>query len=130
MGWIMEFKKPFVKCTIPLCKRKHYAKGYCQYHYDVNCRSVYSKTQTEYKKTIKAKNKHEYSIGIHSNDFYSKLKESKISSFQYADIMTMTGWKYERVKYHIIKLIKAHKIIAVGKNLGGKNQRGIFKLVK
>lgn len=49
-GWIMEFKKVFIKCLVPGCKRKHYGKGYCEEHYNKNCRKEYRYTLEEYQK--------------------------------------------------------------------------------
>ena len=50
MGYdiVIRYKKPFVKCTVPLCKGKHYAKGYCQKHYDKICRNEYCFSLQEY----------------------------------------------------------------------------------
>ena len=139
-GWIMEFKKVFVKCLVPRCRRRHYAKGYCERHYHQNCRREYRYSLQEYqdmklaqrlKKTAKNKIDGKLEIPIKSkttNKLYQKLKEANIIVFQYKDITNIVDWKYERIKKHVLKLIKLCKIIPVGDHSGGGRKQSIFKI--
>jgi hypothetical protein len=137
-GWIIEFKKVFIRCLILGCKRKHYAKGYCEKHYHQYCRSKYCHTWNEHlnfrtSKRLKenAKNKIEEKLEISiksktTNKLYQKLKEANITVFQYKDITHIVNWKYERIKKHILLLVKLNKIMSIGRHSGGKH--AIFKI--
>lgn len=139
-GWIMEFKKIFVKCIVPGCKRKHYARGYCERHYHQNCRGEYRYSLQEYqdmklaqqlKESAKNKIKEKLEIFIKSKptkEFYQKLKEANITVFQYKDIMNIVGWKYERIKKHVLKLVKLCKIVPIGGHFGGGRKQSIFRI--
>jgi len=137
-GWIIEFKKVFVKCLVLSCKRKHYAKGYCERHYHQFCRSKYPFTLNEYlnfkvssrlKKIAKNKIEKKADIIIKNKtarNLYQEIKEADINMFRYKDIENLTGWKYEKVKKYILLLVKLHKNISIGKHSGGK--QAVFKI--
>lgn len=135
--YVIKFKKPFIKCIVPGCKRKHHARGFCEQHYGKNCRGEYRYSLKEYqdikmfqklkigKKKELPKNKEK----LIKNDLYKILKEANITTFRYKDVMNITGWKYERVKKHILRLVKDKKAISVGGHSGGKKKQSLFKMV-
>ena len=137
-GWVMEFKKVFVKCLVSSCKRKHYARGYCEMHYHQNCRGEYRYSLQEYQdmklaqrlKKIK-KNKIEKNPEISiknktAKELYQTIQGKNIIEFRYKDIVNSTGWQYEKVKKYILILTKLGKIIPVGGHFGGK--QSVFKI--
>ncbi len=130
--YVVKFKKPFIKCTVPGCDKKHYARGFCEQHYGKNCKGEYRYSLKEYKEikefqAIKTTKKEKENARIPmKNDLYQKLKETNIETFRYKDIMRITGWKYERVKKHILRLVKSGKIIPMGMHSGGKQKQSIF----
>jgi len=137
MGYdiVIRFKKVFIKCIVPLCKRKHYAKGYCEKHYHKFCRGEYRYTLQEYQniklvqrlKENKIIEKQEIPIKNKTAEkLFQKIKEANINEFQYKDIVNLTQWEYEKLKKYILLLVKLNKIIPLGKHSGGK--QSIFKI--
>lgn len=61
-----------------------------------------------------------------TKELYQRLKEANIKEFRYKDVMNLTRWKYERVKKHILKLVKEGKIRSYGSHFGGKNRKAKF----
>lgn len=140
MGYdiVVKFKKVFVKCSVPKCSRKHYARNYCEIHYHRFYRSKYCHTWNEYlnyriaqrlKETTKNEIiKPEISIKYkRTREFYQKLKEANITVFQYKDIINLVNWKYQRIKKHVLRLVKMNKIISTGGHSGGKH--AAFKII-
>lgn len=138
--YVISFRKPFVKCTILNCPRKHYAKGYCRRHYHTHCRSVYRYTLKEYqaiksyqrlkeedrkniikKPEIPIKNKI-------TKELYQKLIEANLIEFKYKDAMNIIDWKYERIKKHILRLVKLGKIIPLESHTGGGSKQANFRV--
>lgn len=143
-GYIIEFKKVFVKCTVPGCPRKHYAKGYCERHYHQNCRGEYKykynweqyiNHRINQKKHAVAANKEIKNLGIiiknkTANALFNKITEAYFIEFRYKDVIDLTGWKYERVKKYILMLVKLDIIYPVDRHIGGKNKTAVFKVIK
>lgn len=136
-GWIIESKKVFVKCIAPDCKRRHYARGYCEMHYHRFCRRKYCQTWDEhlnYKiaQRLKETTKNETVQSVISikykrtRELYQTLKKINITVFQYKDIMGIIDWKYERIKKHILRLVKLGIIVPIGEHSGGRH--AAFKL--
>jgi hypothetical protein len=140
MGYdiVIRFKKPFIKCTVPFCKRKHYAKGYCEKHYHKICRGEYRYSLQEYQdmkiaqqliKTKKSNIRIETEIPIKNKtakELYQKIKAININEFRYKDIVNITQWKYEKVKKYVLLLVKLNKIIPLGGHSGGN--QSTFKI--
>ena len=138
-GSIIEFKKVFVKCTVPTCKKKHYARGYCEKHYHNFCRGKYRFTLEKYSNLIKHKiskrlmikkpiNVIEKTIKYKTTDaLYQQIKDKKITTFQYKDIMYLMNWKYEKTKKHVLRLVKLQRVIPIGNRSGGR--KIAFKLI-
>ena len=138
MSYILEFRKPIIvfKCKASLyCRGKHYAKGYCQYHYDKNCRGKYRYSLEEYRRLKKTEK-----ISVEKKQpilnklvrckssvlIRQKLKEKGISAFSYQDVVELMSWKYERVKKHILKLVKSGEILYQKRSIGGKKKNAYF----
>lgn len=138
-GWAIVFKKPL--CRVPDCFGKHYSKGFCRKHYDqwhrngyifnteqylnykvAERRKEFDREETERKPEIPIKNKV-------TRELYQRLKEANIpEEFKYKDVMNITGWKYERVKKHILRLAKWGKIESLECHSGGGSMQGKFRL--
>jgi len=133
---VIAFKKPFIRCSVPSCQSKHYAKSYCENHYHKICCGKYRYTLDEYLNLKKSRQKKEPTKDVEktiknktARQLYQKIKESNINYFQYKNIVDLTEWKYERVKKHILKLIKLNKIRYSNEAHGGRNNLSVFKLL-
>lgn len=138
---VIEFYKALRVCSVPNCDRKYYAKGYCKKHYDQYCRDGgYCFTWDEFirhriaqrlkevvgKEVIK---KPEASIKHRvTKEFYQKLTKIDTKEFTYKDIVSITGWKYQRIKKHILRLVKLGKIETLECHSGGGSKQGKFRL--
>lgn len=137
MGFVIEFRRPFIKCTVRFCNRKHYAKGYCSKHYDHNCRrgGRYSweekqRINRSNTKTQKVIDKNKIIQPKDKSALYQALKDSGITVFCYKDAMKVIGWNYERTKKHILKLVKVHKVYCNKDSVGGRGKEACFTLLK
>jgi len=138
-GWAIVFKKPL--CRIPDCFRKHYSKGFCRKHYEQWRRNGFIFNTEEYlnykvsqqlKETAEKEAQRKPEIPIKdkvTREFYQKLKETNLpKEFKYKDIMNLTEWKYQRIKKHVLKLVKWGKITPLESHSGGGSKQCKFCL--
>ena len=64
-----------------------------------------------------------------TNFLYEKLKENNIKEFKYQDLIKLINWKYERVKKHVLKLVKLKKVRYIKFARGGQYNESIFELL-
>lgn len=132
MGYdiVVAFRKVFVKCNVLNCKNKHYAKGYCEHHYNLNCRTPYRYSSEEYQK-IQSKKQLCLEEPVKTKEkstLYQKLKELGISYFSYKDAMKATNWKYRKVQKHVLKLVALNKVFYNKHSPGGRKKEAFFIL--
>ena len=139
-GWYLTFHKTPNFCQAPDCNEPFYAKNRCRKHYEQwhrgsgltwdeyidwkvkELRKEATKKEVERKPEIPIKDKV-------TRELYQKLKEVNLpEEFKYKDVMNITGWKYERIKWHILKLTKWGKITPLECHSGGKNKQAKFRL--
>ena len=138
-GWYLTFHKTPNFCQVPNCNEPFYAKNRCRKHYEQwHRKGSYCLTWDQYvdeevkrlkKEATEKEAERKPEIPIKdkvTRELYQRLKEANIKEFQYKDIMELVGWKYERVKKHILKLAKEDKIRHGGNHFGGKNRKAKF----
>lgn len=141
-GWYLTFHKTPNFCQVCGCDEKYYAKNRCRKHYEQWHRDgAYCLTTEEYLNMKVAQRRKEDSLKETekkleilikdrvTREFYQKLKEANLpKEFKYKDIMKVVDWKYQRIKKHILRLVKLRKIEALECHSGGGSKQGKFRL--